>query len=250
MVREGDMARRMAGMGRAMGVVLLFLLAGCTHVSVEDCPKHGVIGNNEAGTARLRTSHYRVVLADTAAAAARFLPYAIMSSYAYKIDPGCQDEGDETRVTPEREAALRAWLAGATDGAQAWKLLGTGGLQDGRPGSRSRCEDDLGLMLHVWHRKVDGQEQVVIAFRGTNGHGDWKYGNFWWISRALVPETQFSHARKRVAEIIGYFDGQALAIGPPSIQSVVTRPWPEWAVNGACSPVNTDRPEADQSRPP
>jgi hypothetical protein len=39
------------------------------------------------------------------------------------------------------------------------------------------CEDDKGLMFHVWQRRLGNQTHVVIAFRGTSGDGDWIYGN-------------------------------------------------------------------------
>lgn len=194
-----------------------FLLFGCTHLAVEDCPPNGVLGNNEPGSARLRTSHYRVMLADPAAAAARFLPYAIMSAYAYKIGDHCDDKGNKVRVSHERDAELMNWLMSTTDNSGTWQLEEKVGMRDARAPERIGCEDDQGLMFHVWHRKSDNQEHVVIAFRGTSGSGDWIYGNLWWLSRAVLSDTQLSRARMHAAEVIRYFDQKAAAEGanPP-----------------------------------
>lgn len=207
---------------RVISIALLLFLGSCTHVSVEDCPRNGVLGNNEAESARLRTSHHRVVLADTEAAAARFLPFAIMSAYAYKIAEGCQDKGNEISVTPERETRLLSWLKSSMANSQNWQLHDPAGAPDGRVRVTMNCEDELGLMFQVWQRKRDGQQEVVIAFRGTSGSGDWRYGNLWWFSRALTSDTQLSRARKRVGEVIRYFDRKASDEGEPAPRYVST----------------------------
>lgn len=203
-------------------LLLAFLLVGCTHFAVQDCPENSVLGNNDSGSARLRTSHYRVMLADPPAAAARFLPYAIMSAYAYKIGDGCDDKKNEVRVTPERDIALMGWLRSTTNGANAWELVPVVGMRDTATPSKQGCEDTLGLMFHVWHRQVDGQDLVVIAFRGTSGDGDWKYGNFWWFDRAFISDTQFSRARAHAREVMRYFDEKAAAARAPLPRYVTT----------------------------
>lgn len=199
-----------------------FLLLGCTHLAVEDCPGRGVLGNNDQGSARLRTSHYRVILADPAAAAARFLPYAIMSDYAYTIGAGCEDKGNKVGIIPGRDVELMNWLTSATDDSSTWQLEEKVGMHDARRPPRIGCEDDQGMMFHVWHRKVNSQEQVVIAFRGTSGPGDWIYGNLWWLSRAVLSDTQLSRSRAYVAETIRYFDQKATAEGAKPPRYVTT----------------------------
>jgi|GEM_PF-2258799 len=196
-------------------------LSGCTNFAVEDCPKGGVLGNDDPGSARLRTSHYRVMLANPAAAAARFLPYAIMSTYAYKINDGCVDRGNKVRVPPERSAELLTWLKNTTGDASPWQLDQSFGTQDKQTG-RIGCEDDVGLAFNVWHRTIGKQEHVVIAFRGTSGPGDWMYGNFWWFSRFFAGDNQLSRARSYGAKIIQHFDTKARAEGSPLPRYVVT----------------------------
>lgn len=188
-----------------------FFLFGCTHLVVEDCPEHSVLGNNDPGSARLRTSHYRVMLADPGAAAARFLPYAIMSAYAYKIGDNCNDKGNKVRIDPKRDAELMNWLRSTTDAADPWQLEEKVGMRDRNVPTKVGCEDNEGLMFHVWHRKFNNREQVVIAFRGTSGSGDWVYGNLWWFSRAILSDTQLSRARMYTAQVIRYFDQKATA---------------------------------------
>jgi pimeloyl-ACP methyl ester carboxylesterase len=196
-------------------------LAGCTNFAIEDCPKGEVLGNNDEGSARLRTSHYRVILAEPAATAARFVPYAIMSTYAYRINDGCTDRGNKVRVDPERRAELLAWLKHTADDANPWQLDPTFGTQD-RQSGRIGCEDDVGLAFNVWRRTIGEQEQVVIAFRGTSGPGDWMYGNFWWFSRFFATDNQLSRARSYGAKIIRHFDSQARENGAPPPRYVVT----------------------------
>lgn len=199
-----------------------FVLLGCTHLAVEDCPEHGVLGNNNPGSARLRTSHYRVMLADPAAAAARFLPYAIMSDYAYRIGDGCDDKGNKVRIPPERDVELMNWLKSGTDNFNTWRMEEKVGMHEVHRPARVGCEDNQGLMFHVWHRKVDNQRHVVIAFRGTSGSGDWIYGNLWWLTRGVLSDTQLSRSRAYAADVIRYFDQKATAEGAKPPRYVTT----------------------------
>ncbi|MCC7683582.1 hypothetical protein [Janthinobacterium sp. FW305-128] len=96
------------------------------------------------------------------------------------------------------------------------------GMRDAGSPVKFGCEDSTGLMFHVWHRKFDNQEHVVIAFRGTNGKGDWLYGNSWWFSRAFNADNQLSRARTHFTEIMRYFDQKALAESAPSPRYVTT----------------------------
>lgn len=189
------------------------LMFGCTHFSINDCPDN-VLGNNEAGSARLRTSHFRVMLADPSAAAARFLPYAVMSTYAYKTSSGCNDPG-KIRVDEAHAAELRSWLISSAGGATEWQLASDAGMQDARNPGKLGCEDDQGLMFHVWHRKLGEQEHVVISFRGTSGPGDFWNGNLWWFRRAFTSDTQLSRARHHAIRVMQYFDAKAKADGAP-----------------------------------
>lgn len=197
------------------------MLSGCTHFSVDDCPD-GVLGNNEPGSARLRTSHYRVMLADPAAAAARFLPYSIMSAYAYRLGDGCRDRGNDNRILPERAALLTRWLQDTAGSSGAWQSAATADMR-GLPDALKRgCEDETGLMFHVWHRNINGSEEVVLAFRGTSGAGDWRYGNLWWFSRAFTADTQLSRARAYAQEVMRHFNEKALSEKAPPPRYITT----------------------------
>lgn len=203
-------------------LICAFLLFGCTHFAVEDCPEYSVLGNNDLGSARLRTSHYRVMLADPASAAARFLPYAIMANYAYKIGDGCDDKGNKVRISLERNVELMNWLKSGTSDPDSWHLEEAVGMRDARRPANIGCEDDQGLMFHVWHRNVDNRQNVVIAFRGTSGSGDWIYGNLWWLTRGVLSETQLSRSRAYAAKVIRYFDQKAIAEGAKPPRYVTT----------------------------
>lgn len=197
------------------------LLSGCVHFRVDDCPG-GVLGNNDAGSARVRTANYRVMLADPPAAASRFLPYAIMSTYAYKIGDGCVDGGNKNRVSGERAATLREWLDSSNAGSSKWQLEPAVGMREAQIPHRIGCEDDLGLMFHVWHRKVEGRDHVVIAFRGTSGAGDFWNANFWWFRRAFTDDTQFDRARGHARAVIQFFDQKAVREGAPAPRYTTT----------------------------
>jgi pimeloyl-ACP methyl ester carboxylesterase len=196
-------------------ILAILSFAGCSGLNLEDCPKDGVLGNNELGTARLRTSHYRIVLADTHAAAARVLPYALMSAYAYRLGPGCEDSGKAIRVPEDRAAELLKWLAQTTDESSKWNEQPTLGLPGG-------CEDNEGLMLQVWDRKVGRQTYVVIAFRGTTGGGDWVYGNLWWFTRWFYKDNQLTRARAHAERIMQHYENQASASGDNRPRFVAT----------------------------
>lgn len=202
---------------------LSLFLSGCTHFNLEDCPEKSVLNKD---VPRLRTSHYRAILQNPPAAAARFLPYAIMSGYAYLDGEKClSDSGERTRTAATRQK-LHHFLGTAHAGAQGrnapsaqadpkfpeprssadqWLELPNLGLPDG-------CEDELGLMFNVWKRTVKDQTYVVIAFRGTGGAKDWIYGNFWWLTR-LLPETQYSRAQAHARRIIQHFEEEEKAFG-------------------------------------
>jgi pimeloyl-ACP methyl ester carboxylesterase len=204
----------------AVSMVLL-ALAGCTHFAVQDCPEGAVLGSDEPGTARLRTSHYRIVLASEAAAAARVLPYALMSSYAYYMGP-CADPGNRIRVTHQREADLRRWLAESVFNQAQWHLVPTLGMSSAHGATGEGCEDDKGLMYHVWQRTVHGQTSVVVAFRGTSGDGDWVNGNLWWFTRHMRNDDQLSRSRAHVQRIIDAVDSAARARGETLPVRIVT----------------------------
>lgn len=196
---------------RAAGAFALLMMCACTHLGVEDCPED-VLGRNDLGSARLRTSHYRVMLQDPPMAAARFLPYAIMSSYAYRLGAGCADPGnardDDAKVGDKRDSELLADLAHTTRSWEKWERA----KLDSK--IAPSCEDDQGLMYHVWERKVGNQIFVVIAFRGTSGDGDWIYGNLWPVSHFVYKDNQLTRASAAVNEIIAHYRAKTGPNGP------------------------------------
>ena len=204
---------------RRLSPIVLFALAGCTHLAVQDCPDGEVLGKEEV---RLRTSHYRVILASPADAAARVLPYALMSAFAYRLGEGCKDAGNEIRVTDDRANELLDWLGKASGDSNKWKPEPSLGMKDVNDAGRVGCEDDTGLMFHVWQRKVEQQTYVAIAFRGTSGDNDWVYANLWWFTRFFLKDNQLTRSEAFAKAVIDHFDGQARANGEPPPRYVTT----------------------------
>jgi pimeloyl-ACP methyl ester carboxylesterase len=201
----------------AISFMLLLTMTGCTHFAMKPCEQKDPLGGNEPGTARIRTSHHRAFLGNPAMAAGRLLPYALMSAYAYRLSPGCFDPGNAIRVNDERAAQLKQRLGETADPQSAWTEVPELSIHDPRDSSKVGCEDDEGLMYNVWERRFDDQMLVVVAFRGTSGHGDWKYGNLWWFTRFFSPDNQHSRSYKHMKVIIEYYEAQAAsrAMRPP-----------------------------------
>lgn len=167
-------------------VVILALLQGCTHLAIEDCGGK-VLGENEP---RIRSSHFRMVLADLPAASNRFAPYAAMSALAYAEDANCS--ATDPKITATERDRLESELS-----ARGWQEVRD--IQWVPP-----CEDEVGLFFRVWKLESD-TKQVVIAFRGTWGFKDWLYGNIHWITRFLPMEDQYSQARMAVQRVFDRF---------------------------------------------
>ena len=171
----------------------------CTHLSVDDC------GDAFAhDVTRIRSSHVRMRINDTAAAAARFAPYALMSAISYFDGPDCGFDAQAAPLVPakarEREA-LSVELARAGEGSAPWEI-------NDRLGSKGICEDDQGLLLQVWQQTLPDRTNVVVAFRGTSGANDWLYGNAWWFTRFVLTDNQYTRSRAHVARIIEHYAAQ------------------------------------------
>ncbi len=176
---------------RMLLVLLLAVLQGCTHFAVEDCGGE-VLGNNEP---RIRSSHFRMLIADLPAAANRFVPYAAMSALAYAEDANCG--ATEPRIAAAERDRLETELA-----ARGWREVKD--VQWVPP-----CENDVGLFFRVWASESDTR-QVVVAFRGTWGMKDWLYGNLHWVTRFLPMEDQYSQARKAAQHVFDRFPADPL----------------------------------------
>lgn len=168
--------------------VILSVLQGCTHFAIKDCGEE-VIGKNEP---RIRSSHFRMLLADLPATANRFAPYAAMSALAYAQDENCGTE--EKKLTPEERTKLKLALE-----ARGWEEV-----KDVQ--WVPSCEDDTGLFLNVWKR-AGATTDVVVAFRGTWGLKDWLYGNLHWFTRFLPMDDQFVRARQVMQRVFEQFSG-------------------------------------------
>lgn len=201
-----------ASLKRLATAAALLAIGACTHLDVSDCPDE-VLGNNDLGSARLRTSHFRVMLQDPPMAAARFTPYAIMSAYAYRLGSGCVDLGNprdaKARVDDTRDAELLGDLKRSTQPNEQWQIAKLD------PALTPACEDDLGLMYHVWERKIGDQRFVVISFRGTSGDGDWVYGNLWPVSHLATNDNQYTRANTLAGNVIAYFRNKTSPTDPP-----------------------------------
>jgi hypothetical protein len=165
-------------------------LASCTHLAVEDCGGE-VLGENEA---RIRSSHFRMLLADLPSAADRFVPHAAMSALAYAEDRDCGS--GEPRLNTAERARLESELT-----ARGWQEV------TDVPWTPP-CEDDTGLFLRVWQHQGNPR-QVVVAFRGTGGLKDWLYGNLHWLTRFLPMDDQYSRARAAMQRVWARFPADA-----------------------------------------
>jgi hypothetical protein len=174
------------------GIVLaliVMLLQSCTHLAIEDCGSE-ILGKNEP---RIRSSHFRMFLADLPAASNRFAPFAAMSALAYAEDVECEKK--EPKITPHERTELESYLL-----AKGWQEVKD--VQWVPP-----CEDELGLFFRVWKLESDTRH-VVIAFRGTWGFKDWLYGNLHWLTRFLPMEDQYSRARKAAQRVFDQFPAE------------------------------------------
>lgn len=165
---------------------IIFLIQGCTHLEIEDCGGE-VFGKNEP---RIRSSHFRMLLADLPAASNRFAPYAAMSAFAYAENVNCGTTNH--KMAGEERAKLESELL-----TRGWQEVKD--VQWVPP-----CEDEMGLFFRVWKLEADTR-QIVIAFRGTWGFKDWVYGNFHWFTRFLPMEDQYSRARASAQRVFNHF---------------------------------------------
>lgn len=166
--------------------LVLTLLQGCTHLAIEDCGGK-VLGENEP---RIRSSHFRMLLADLPAASDRFAPYAAMSALAYAEDANCG--AADPKITAAERARLELELS-----RRGWHEVRD---VEWVPS----CEDDVGLFFRVWMTESDAR-RVVVAFRGTWGFKDWMYGNLHWFTRLLPMEDQYSRARTAMQRVFDRF---------------------------------------------
>jgi|ERR1700754_357912 pimeloyl-ACP methyl ester carboxylesterase len=219
----------------AMVALCLPGLVACLRPMVRPCEDTAVLGNTTPGLVRLRTQHYRAFLADPALVSARLLPYALMSDYAYKIQPGCPGfKDDEPSGGGNREHSLSTLGAHAAEikkrlnattafGSSVWENATERSSISDVGDVYLRCEDDTGLMYYVWERRMDERTVVVVAFRGTSGSADdWIYGNLWWLTRLLPTDNQYRRARGHMAKIIDYYERDALEEGRQPPRFVVT----------------------------
>ena len=188
--REMDKRARLA---LSLGLLAITNLSSCTHVSVEDCNEPGgrVLGED---VPRIRSSHIRMKLADGPAAAARFLPFAVMSALAYAEDVDC---GHPRKLDEAASRALRAIIERSTPEWSGWKRVPE--LE-----KAGQCEDESGLYYNVWKRESASTVEAVIAFRGTSGLRDWTHGNLHWLARFFI-EDQYPRARGYGDEVIRHF---------------------------------------------
>ena len=172
-------------------------LSSCTHFAVDDCTEPGgrVLGED---VPRIRSSHLRMKLADSALAAARFLPYAAMSALAYAEDGDC---GHPAKIEAPAREQLLALLQKPAPGWSGWSRV---------PAAEKvgPCEDASGLFYNVWKRESADAVEVVLAFRGTWGWRDWLYGNLHWLTRFFI-DDQYPRARAAAGEAIRYFSDGA-----------------------------------------
>ncbi|MBI1905301.1 MAG: hypothetical protein HYS20_03515 [Rhodocyclales bacterium] len=170
-------------------------ISGCG--TIADCGD--VLGNKDEP--RIRSSAMRMLLADPAAASARFAPYAAMAALAYEEAPQC----DDPRVVEQKPELL--------------KFLQDGGWrQDDGIAGLPACDDDIGMFYRVWVRDRDGHKDVVLVFRGTkDGIDDWVDGNLRWVTRFLPGEDQYVRSRKVASALLEH-------LRAPTASGAATKP--------------------------
>lgn len=185
-------------------VAVTCLVSACTHIGVDDCPEEsGPLGKD---VPRIRSSNYRLELGSPPHAAARLLPYSLMSAFAYYDEASCPT--DERKVSEagaivERLREPPVAVAAKFDRRKDLEALGG-------------CEDSFGMLYHVWASK-DGSE-YVIAFRGTSNTLDWWYGNLWPVSRFFSKEnTQYAQALKHARIVLDKIAASAPSDPKPKI---------------------------------
>jgi pimeloyl-ACP methyl ester carboxylesterase len=180
----------------------VFALTACSNAFLEDCPDRVLADDTQA---RFRTSHFRIQLADTALAARHVLPFALMAAYAYADGPGCAQGGNSETGEARR---WREALGAAADSAASWRL-------EPSLGSPGGCEDEQGLLFHVWVRHTETRDEVVLSFRGTNGWNDWWHGNLWPVAQFFTDDHQYGRARAAAGQAITTLTERARAAGRP-----------------------------------
>jgi pimeloyl-ACP methyl ester carboxylesterase len=168
-------------------ILVLAALFSCTNLKVRDCGGK-VLGRDEP---RIRSSHFRMLLADLPSVSRRLLPFASMSALAYAEDAECGS--GEPKLSPADRAKLESVLSGS-----GWREVKE--VEWSPP-----CEDQFGLFARVWELKTEGGRQVVVAFRGTWGAEDFRYGNLHWMTRFSRRGDQYSAARALMQRVLAHF---------------------------------------------
>ena len=172
---------------------LLMGIGSCTHLAVEDCGGE-VLGDNKP---RIRSSHFRMFLANLPAASERFIASAAMSSRAYTEDQDCGTALAEQKISTKNREDFEGILS-----SRGWKEVRN-------PLWIPPCEDDVGLYFRVWERNNEGTKEVTISFRGTWGFRDWVYGNMHWLTRFLPMDDQYSRARAATGNIFQHYEDES-----------------------------------------
>jgi len=181
---------------RYIAIITITMFAvGCTGIDLQDCPDGSVLGKD---VTRIRSSHLRMEIADTTAAAKRVVPYAIISAIAYRDGVQCPaGQGlSDTDITK-----LEEMLVTLEPDGQQWARVKELELTGG-------CEDDIGLSFHVWQRTLRGQTDVIMAFRGTSGEGDWLFGNLWGLTRFFLRDNQYKRASEHADRVIAHYEAK------------------------------------------
>ncbi len=208
-------ARLMAWLPCAAGIVVL---TSCTHLAMEPCEDYEVLGVRTPGTVRIRTEHYRAMIAEPELASKRLAPYALMSAYTYRVPPHCIYPKKVPEAVTAQETTLKKEILEIGIEESHWGEREELSIPDSAVPPTFGCEDKTGLMYNVWERQQDNQTIVVVAFRGTSGDiGDWIYGNLWWFTRILPSDNQFDLARVHMQRIIYHYEADATMKGmrPP-----------------------------------
>lgn len=182
--------------------ILLFsialLLQSCAHLFLENCGEMEKEGFLLPQVSRIRSSYFRMKLANVPSAANRFLPTALMSSLTYADD--CID-----KYRNEEEKVCDVKISQADRERFEDKLHNMQWCEFTEKTWVPACEDETGLYFRIWTKEAETTVTVITAFRGTWGVKDWLQGNAHWFNTLFHINDQYSSARRRFKEVMDYF---------------------------------------------
>lgn len=171
----------------ALAIAISIGLVGCSTFELESCG--GISDFRDADKPRIRGAKVRMNLLHPEWAGARLFTYAAMSALAYRDDPRLSDIDNKAGAAANRTSVELDRLRD--------RLVGEQWVIDEAFLTAARADDNTdGFFYHVWTRQSGDEQEIVIAFRGTDGPGDFRYGNLRQLTRWFSSRDQYAHGQK------------------------------------------------------